>query len=109
MRNHSTTKRRNLISPNLQAIELRDVTDTAKVTVMLRPSERQSIFDRIVFKGSTPEREAKNHHVSRTDIIHTLRIETRARLAAERQTGFMEGKRCNLIPPSGPAQARRAA
>lgn len=102
-------KGRNLITPNLQAIEKRDVSATAKVTVLLRPSERHSIFERIVFLGSTPEREAINHKVSRSDIMHTLRIETRERLALERESGYIQAKRENLLPPSGGASCRRAA
>lgn len=96
-------KARNLIAPNLKAIEIQDVRATARVTVMLKPSERKSIFDRITFHGSTPERELNNYDgVSKADILQAYRIETRSRLETERRLGYIQAKRENLLPPTGP-------
>jgi len=106
----SKTKPRRLVAPNLQTIEQRNVTDTAKVTVMLRPTERESVFTRIVEKRiSTPEREAANHGVPRSLILHTLHVEYDARVRKARLEGYAIAKRENLLPPGGAAAMRKAA
>jgi hypothetical protein len=99
---------RRLIDPNLQVIdcgEVNNVAATARVTVMLKPSERQSIFDRITFRGSNLDREAINYKVSRADVLNAFRVETRTRLKQERELGYIEARRENLLPPSGPGIA----
>jgi hypothetical protein len=104
------TKGRRLIRPNLEAIERRQVTDTAKVTVMLSRSERASIFDRVLMKGiSTPEAEAKNFDVPRPLIMHTLHMEVREFGRRKAEEGYVAGKRAALMPDPPTASWRLAA
>jgi hypothetical protein len=107
--------RRKLIRPNLEAIDKRHVTDTAKVTVMLSRAERASIFERVLRKRiTTPEAEAKNHGVPRPLIMHALAMETQEYGQRERVQGYVAGKREALTMPTpprtpAPAQTKRAA
>jgi hypothetical protein len=71
-----------------------------------KPTVAQSIFTRIVFHGSTAQREANAHGCSEPEAYAILRMQIQDRLAEERRRGYMEG-RLSILPP--PAAGRRVA
>lgn len=118
---NDTTRNRTFVARNLQTLEQRNFKASTDVVVMLRPSERHAIFDRIVVKRTaTPEAEAANHGVPRSLILHVLHVEHLARERAAERRGEARGKREALVaqkvvpmrptPPSGgPSMPMRRA
>lgn len=63
-----------------------------------KPTVAKSIFDRFVYHGSTPLREARSHGIGEIDCYDVLRMQIKDRLEEARRIGYMQGRNSILHP-----------